>query len=73
MDFESVKMDWSKIIQDIQDAGLTQKEIADFCNCSQGMVSQIKNRYRKKENAKISVSYEIGTLLKQLHDKKVAK
>ncbi|SSY70673.1 helix-turn-helix domain-containing protein [Alysiella crassa] len=64
-------MDWSKIIQDIQNIGMTQKEIAEFCNCSQGTISQIKNRYGKKDNAQISVSYEIGTALKNLHDTRV--
>lgn len=66
-------MDWSKIIQDIQNVGMTQKEIAEFCNCSQGTISQIKNRYGKKGNAQIAVSYEIGTALKQLHDAKIEK
>lgn len=64
-------MDWSKIIQDIQNIGMTQKEIAEFCNCSQGTISQIKNRYGKKDNTQISVSYEIGMALKTLHNTRV--
>lgn len=66
-------MDWSKIIQDIQNVGITQKEIAEFCNCSQGTISQIKNRYGKKDNAQISVSYEIRTALKRLFEEKTAQ
>lgn len=38
-------MDWSKIIQDIQDAGYSQKQIAEICGCSQGFISQVKNNY----------------------------
>lgn len=66
-------MDWSRIIQDIQDIGMTQRQIAEFCNCSQGTISQIKNRYGKRNNTQISVSYEIGSALKRLHDAKVNK
>lgn len=64
-------MDWSKIIQDIQNAGMTQKEIAEYCDCSQGLISQIKNRYGKKNNSQVSISYGIGVSLKKLHQDKV--
>lgn len=65
-------MDWSKIIQDIQNTGITQKEIAEYCDCLQGTISQIKNRYGKKDNSQISVSYEIGIALQKLHNEKIA-
>ena len=40
-------MDWSEIIQSIQDAGYSQKQIAEKCGCSQGLISQIKNKQKK--------------------------
>ena len=34
-------MDWTKIIQEIQDAGYSQRQIAEICGCSQGFISQV--------------------------------
>ncbi|XXQ67420.1 helix-turn-helix domain-containing protein [Neisseriaceae bacterium B1] len=52
---------------------MTQKEIAQYCDCSQDTISQIKNRYGKKDNSQVSVSYEIGAALKKLHTEKCVK
>ncbi len=62
-------MDWPKIIQDIQDAGYSQKKIAEFCGCSQGFISQVKNNYYRTQNTKSkkAISFEVGTALVKLH------
>lgn len=60
-------MDWSKIIEELQHVGLTQKEIAKHCGCSQGLISQIKT------GILIKVSYDVGNALKQLHQKVILK
>ncbi|EGV38767.1 hypothetical protein [Neisseria weaveri] len=62
-------MDWTQIIQDIQDAGYSQKQIADFCGCSQGFISQVKNNYYRTQNTKSkkAISFETGTALLELH------
>lgn len=65
-------MDWSQIIHDIQETGMTQRKIAEYCSCSQGTISQIKNRYGKKDGSQISVSYNVGVALKKLHAERMA-
>lgn len=58
-------MDWSDIIQKLQDAGYSQKQIAQFCGCTQGLISQVKNKQIK------NVSYSIGLGLTSLHEQVV--
>ena len=65
-------MDWSQIICDIQGTGMTQREIAEYCSCSQGTISQSKNKYGKKDGSQISVSYSIGLALKKLHAERIS-
>ncbi|EGZ47898.1 hypothetical protein [Neisseria wadsworthii] len=61
-------MDWSAIIQDIQDAGYSQKQIAEFCGCSQGLISQIKNKHKKSNSkSRAAVSFQLGTSLLKMH------
>jgi transcriptional regulator with XRE-family HTH domain len=53
---------WQSLITDLQAAGVTQKEIAAACGCSQAFVSDIsRGRHRG------TVSYDLGTALKALH------
>ena len=61
-------MDWKNLIQDLRDSGLTQNEIADKAGCSQAYISDLSNGKRGK-----SVSYEIGTRLRDLHKSTVRK
>ena len=49
---KGLSMNWNQIIQDIQDAGYSQKQIAEFCGCSQGFISQVKNNYYRTQNTK---------------------
>ncbi|RKV73949.1 MAG: XRE family transcriptional regulator [Neisseria sp.] len=61
-------MDWPKIIQDLQDAGYSQKQIAEYCHCSQGLISQIKNKYKKPNSkGRTAVSFDVGNALLKLH------
>ena len=61
-------MDWTKIIQEIQDAGYSQRQIAEICGCSQGFISQVKNNYYRTQNSKSkkAISFEVGTALLKL-------
>ncbi len=61
-------MNWSEIIQAIQDAGYSQKQIAERCGCSQGLISQIKNKQKKEDSkSRAAVSFEVGTALLSLY------
>ncbi|WP_107689157.1 helix-turn-helix domain-containing protein [Neisseria wadsworthii] len=64
-------MDWAQIIKDIQEAGYSQKQIAEICGCSQGFISQVRNNYysNQKSKTKRAVSFEVGTSLLDLHKK----
>ena len=67
-------MDWSEIIQSIQDAGYSQKQIAEKCGCSQGLISQIKNKQKKADSkSRAAVSFAVGTALLELHKSIVKK
>lgn len=55
-------MDWSIIIENLQDAGYSQKQIAKICGCTQGLISQVKNKQIK------NVSYSIGLGLTKLNE-----
>ena len=59
-----VKIDWSKIIVDLQASGMTQSEIAEKAECSQGHISDLLNGRRGK-----AVSYAVGCRLLALHRK----
>lgn len=54
-------MDWSALITQIEDSGLTQKEIAIAIGCSQPYVSQLKSGQRKGPD------FTIGQALVELH------
>ena len=66
-------MDWSKIIQDLQQTGLTQNEIAKYCNCSQGLISQIKNKQVTAKRSRKTLSFEIGDALLKLYSEVINK
>jgi hypothetical protein len=67
-------MNWSTIIEDLQKAGYSQKQIAQYCNCSQGAISQIKSKFSQKctGNNK-TVSFDLGNKLIDLHNNVVGK
>lgn len=54
-------MKWNTLITEIQAAGWSQGQIAKYCGCTQGFISQIKNKKLQR------VSYEIGKNLSDLH------
>jgi transcriptional regulator with XRE-family HTH domain len=62
-------MNWANIIQDLQTAGLSQAEIAKHCDCSQGLISQIKNSQKlyKSSRSRKAISFDLGTSLIELH------
>lgn len=57
-------MDWSKLITDLEDGGMTQVEIAAACTTSQSYISQLKTGERK------TPGWDIGDAIKELHRKK---
>ena len=61
-------MNWTLLIKDLIDSGLTQAEIAERVGCRQGYVSDVLNGRRGK-----SLSYEIGSRLIELHAERIAK
>lgn len=62
-------MNWSIIIDDLQKAGFSQKEIANYCHCSQGAISQIKTKFSNHGvNINKTVSFELGNRLIDLHN-----
>lgn len=61
------QMDWPTIIQELQDAGYSQKQIAESCGCTQGLISQIKNKQIK------NASYSVGFGLINLYEQVVGK
>lgn len=62
-------MNWTLIIEELQKAGYSQEKIAKYCNCSQGLISQIKKKYSTDEKRKgKSISYEVGNNLLKLHN-----
>lgn len=54
-------MDWKLVIGDLEDSGLTQREIAEKAGCSQPYVSQLKSGARKKPK------FDVGRALVDLH------
>lgn len=54
-------MDWKKLISEAMNAGRTQTEIAAYCNCSQGHISDIFNGKVKDP------SYSLGKSLEAFH------
>ena len=54
-------MDWKTLVSQLEQAGLTQKRIAEACMCAQPYISQIKTGARKVPG------YRIGTALVDLH------
>lgn len=60
-------MNWTKIITELQESGLTQSEIGDRCDCAQSTISELRNGNKKLPN------YFIGKALVDLHAKVVGK
>lgn len=60
-------MDWKTLIADLQRAGLSQVQIAQFCGCVQSTISALAR------GAASGTDYEIGTALVQLHKKHARK
>lgn len=60
-------MDWSKVISELEDSGLTQTEIAEGAGCSQPYISQLKTGARKK------CDYATGDALVKLRAKRGGK
>jgi transcriptional regulator with XRE-family HTH domain len=56
-----VFMDWKKLLSEISGAGLTQKEVADYCGCSQSTISEL-SRGEIKEPA-----HSLGEKLIECH------
>lgn len=54
-------MNWTTLISELEQAGLTQKRIAEACRCAQPYISQIKTGARQVPG------YRIGTALVDLH------
>lgn len=55
---------WKEIITKLIYLGFTQQEIATYSNCSQSYIAAIVKNKRGK-----SLSFEIGTKLKEMLDK----
>lgn len=55
-------MDWSKVIEALEESGLTQQQIAEHCGCSQPYISQLGRGIRS------GPGFEVGTALKSLYD-----
>lgn len=60
-------MNWAKLISDLQQAGMTQAEIAASVGCSQPHISDIVNGRRGKQ-----LTYVVGDGLVRLHAERVA-
>ena len=60
-------MNWAKLISDLQQAGMTQAEIAASVGCSQPHISDIANGRRGKQ-----LTYVVGAALVRLHAERVA-
>lgn len=48
-------MDWKKIVADLTEAGFTQNELAEKCECSQPTISAIKDGTTKDPKASIAL------------------
>lgn len=60
-------MNWQKIIKDLLEAGLTQKQVAEAVGCGQPHISDILRGRRPVR----SLSWDIGQALIDLHRNKV--
>lgn len=58
-------MNWTNIISDLSVIGMTQKEIADYCDCGQSTISDIFTGGIK------TPSYSLGVRLISLHTQKI--
>ena len=54
-------MNWSKLIQELVSQGLTQTQIADYCQTGQSHISSLLKGTRK------SPSWQLGESLRELH------
>lgn len=53
--------DWPRVIQELMDAGVTQREISERAQCSQATISELKTGRTK------SPRYEAGVALIELY------
>lgn len=60
-------MDWTKIIQDLLDSGLTQAQIAEKCATGQSYISGLYRGERKCPN------YDLGVAILALHKRQKRK
>lgn len=58
-------MNWSQLIRELSERGVTQKEIADYCGCGQSTVSELLRGEIKEP------SWSIGSALTALHAEQV--
>jgi transcriptional regulator with XRE-family HTH domain len=57
-------MDFKTLLQELKAAGLTQKQVADYCGCSQVTVSDLAR------GVTTDPSFSIGRLIVALHARK---
>ena len=57
-------MDTKKLVSELLEQGLTQKELASLACCSQSLISALRNGERGKR-----LSFQIGDRLNSLHKK----
>lgn len=60
-------MDWTKLIADLREVGMTQAEIASELKCSQSTVSELAR------NERYEPTYRLGRALEALHGKRTRK
>jgi transcriptional regulator with XRE-family HTH domain len=54
--------DWPKLLRELKDVGVTQTQIAEMAEVSQGTVSDLATGRREE------TSYRLGTVIDRLHD-----
>jgi transcriptional regulator with XRE-family HTH domain len=60
-------MDFKTLLQELKAAGLTQKQVADFCGCSQVTVSDLAR------GKTFDPSFSIGRQIVSLHARKAKR
>lgn len=61
-------MDWSKLISELQQAGMTQQQIADACGgVGQSTISDLLNKAQQQPR------FELGQKLIALHKRRTAR
>jgi len=60
-------MNWKKIIQDIVDSGMSEKDIAEIAHTTQPTINRIKSGFVSEPR------YEVGAILVKLHSERFKK